>query len=136
MRTTRTALAGAAGLAALLGPAASPVAALALDPSQPPHSITGEVIRNGADGRPRELFCPASQNAYSGGFTVSAGEGARLAQEPTDLVESRPNQNATGWIVTVRKNQIRPQHHRDPHGEPADLVIHVVCTEGMPTHGM
>ncbi|MEV0634066.1 hypothetical protein AB0I77_03635 [Streptomyces sp. NPDC050619] len=134
-RTAITAVTAVAGAAALLGPAATQATALALDP-QPPHHITGKVIKGGADGRPHQLFCPAPQNAYSGGYTVSASQGARFAPEPTDVIESRPNANANGWIVTVRKQQIRSGDYGKSEATPADLVIHVVCTEGMPTHGM
>ncbi|MBT2470563.1 hypothetical protein J7E97_22510 [Streptomyces sp. ISL-66] len=159
---TRIAVAAVAGVAALLGPAAAQATALPLDGIH----ITGQVIPGGADGQPHELFCPAPQSAYSGGFAISASEGARLAPEPTDVIESHPNANATGWIVTVRKHQFRsghpehpdhpgnpdhpdypdypehpehpehPERSKDPHVEPADLVIHLTCTEGMPTHGM
>lgn len=143
-RRTRLVVATVAGVAALLGPAATQATALPLDGSH----ITGQVIPGGADGQPHELFCPAPQSAYSGGFAISAGEGARLAPEPADVIESHPNANATGWVVTVRKHQIRtghpehadnpdsPDHREHPHMEPADLVIHLTCTEGMPTHGM
>lgn len=133
---TRAAVAVVAGVAALLGPAATQATALPLEPPQTLH-VAGRVIPGGADGRPHELFCPAPQSAFSGGFAISASKGARLAPEPTDLLESRPNDDATGWIVTVRKQQIRPGGTpRHPHTGPADLVIHLACTEGMPTHGM
>ncbi|MFI9154321.1 hypothetical protein [Streptomyces sp. NPDC053367] len=136
MRTTRAALAAAAGAVALLGLCVTPAAA---DPPQPPRHITGKVIPGGADGRPHELFCPAPFHAYSGGFTLKARKGARFLKEAADLLESRPNDTATGWIVTVRKGQVlpSPHHHRaHPRIEPADLVVHVVCTQDLPTHGM
>ncbi|MGC0328729.1 hypothetical protein RKD23_001719 [Streptomyces sp. SAI-170] len=144
MRTTPAVLAAAAATVTLLGTCVTPATALAVaDPPQPPIHITGKVIRGGADGRPHQLICPAPFNAYSGGFTVRAGKDGRLIQEPADLLESRPNDNANGWIVAVRKGQyVEPQHPR-PYSdrtptriEPADLVIHVVCTQDMPTHGM
>lgn len=145
---TRIAAAAVAGVTALLGPVATQAAALPLDAGS---HITGQVIPGGADGQPHELFCPAPQSAYSGGFAISASEGAHLAPEPADVIESHPNANATGWIVTVRKHQIRsgqpehpdhsgnpehPERRANPHVEPADLVIHLTCTEGTPTHGM
>jgi hypothetical protein len=142
MRTTRAAVAAVAGAVTLLGPCVTPATALAADPPQPPRHITGKVIRGGADGRPHELFCPAPFNAYSGGFSVKAGKDARLIEEPADLIESRPNDNATGWIIAVRKGQyVAPKHpspgYRTPARiEPADLVIHVVCTQDVPMHGM
>ncbi|MDR3083859.1 MAG: hypothetical protein LBV60_23580 [Streptomyces sp.] len=134
--STRTAVTAVAGVAALLGPAAAQATALSLEPPQTLH-VAGRVIPGGADGRPHELFCPAPQSAFSGGFAISASKGSRLAPKPADVLQSRPNDNATGWIVTVRKQQIRPERNpRHLHTGPADLVIHLTCTEGMPTHGM
>jgi hypothetical protein len=136
MRTTRAALAAVASAVTLLGLCSAPAAA---DPPQPPRHISGKVIRGGADGRPHELICPAPFQAYSGGFTVKARKDARFVEEPADLLESRPNDTATGWIVAVRKGQLlpSPHHHRaHPRIEPADLVVHVVCTQDLPTHGM
>ncbi|MCZ4123526.1 hypothetical protein [Streptomyces sp. H39-S7] len=133
---TRAAVAAVAGAAALLGPAATQATALSLEPPQTLH-VAGQVIPGGADGRPHELFCPAPQSAFSGGFAISASKGSSLARESADILESRPNDDATGWIVTVRKQQIRPgADPKHPHTGPADLVIHLACTEGMPTHGM
>lgn len=144
MRTTRAALAAVAGAVTLLGLCVTPAAA---DPPQPPLHVTGEVIRGGADGRPHELFCPAPFHAYSGGYTIKAADGSRLVEESADLLESRPNDNATGWIVAVRKGQAVPSPHHHPHHDhhrahprprivPADLVVHVVCTQDVPKHGM
>lgn len=132
---TRTAVSAIAVTVALLGSVATQAAALPLEPPQTLH-VAGQVIAGGADGRPHELFCPAPQSAFSGGFAISASEGSSLAPEPADVLESRPNDNATGWIVTVRKEQIRGRASRHPRTAPADLVIHLECTEGMPTHGM
>ncbi|MFJ3311021.1 hypothetical protein ACIPSA_50480 [Streptomyces sp. NPDC086549] len=127
MPRTRTALAVTAGAAALLVCAASPSMA---DPPEPPRHVA-QFFKDGADGRPHEAFCPAMQHVYSGGFTVSAGKGARLAPQSADVVESRPNDHAAGWIVTVHKSQV--SNHAQ--ASPADLTIHLACTDDTMSHG-
>jgi hypothetical protein len=109
----------------------------------------GELIPGGADGTPHEVFCPNTQHAYGGGFTLSAREGTRLSEHPAaDVRENRPNDNATGWIVTVHKitRWQQPQHEQHgPTGKdnnkpddagPADLTIHLTCSDETEMHGM
>ncbi|MDQ0993608.1 hypothetical protein [Streptomyces sp. V3I7] len=131
MPTARTVLTATVAATALLGCAVAPAAALA-DPPQPPRHLS-KLIRGGADGRPHEVFCPSMQHIYSGGFTLTAASGTRLSTEPADVLESRPNDHATGWIVTVRKAQVwRYRHHRSG---PADLTVHLACTDDTMMHG-
>ncbi|MBH1936637.1 hypothetical protein I5Q34_20545 [Streptomyces sp. AV19] len=103
-------------------------AAAPLHTGNAPHAVTGPVIPGGADGRPRLLQCPPSEWAYGGGYSVTPAAGRQLAPQATDVVESHPNDNGTGWIVAVRKD-----HYRTPWGiesSPANLTVHAVCTEG------
>ncbi|WBO63216.1 hypothetical protein [Streptomyces camelliae] len=150
----------AAGALALLGCAVAPATALA-DPPQPPHEITGQLIPGGADGTRHEVLCPPQQHAYGGGYALSARTGTRLSEDsPADVWENRPNDNASGWIVTVRKTtwlqqpqqpqkpKPKPQHeqheqHRPDGGSeerhdagPADLTLHVTCSDEAQMHGM
>ncbi|GAA0434297.1 hypothetical protein [Streptomyces luteireticuli] len=98
-----------------------------LHTGRPPHTITGPVIEGGADGKPHLLRCPSAEWAYGGGFTVSPGAGRQFGPQATDVLESHPNENGTGWIVAVRK-----EHWRGVLGQsaPANLTLHAVCTEG------
>ncbi|MEU9454363.1 hypothetical protein [Streptomyces sp. NPDC048277] len=130
-KTSATCAALVASLAAsLLGAATGPAVAAA-DPPEPPQHIAGELIRGGADGRPHEVFCPAMQHVYSGGFEITAARGNRLAPEPTDVLVDRSNDNASGWIVAVHKDQFRRQHETGP----ADLTVHLVCSDDTMSHG-
>ncbi|WP_129306000.1 hypothetical protein [Streptomyces sp. L2] len=146
MTAPRASLAAAAALA-LLGCAAAPAVAVA-DPPQPPREITGKVVPGGADGTPHEVMCPAMQHAYGGGYALTASRpGTRLSEEAADVLENRPNDHATGWIVAVHKSTWwREQQGHKPHGGrqdgtkwrdagPADLTIHVSCTDDVMTHG-
>ncbi|MBK3567067.1 hypothetical protein [Streptomyces sp. MBT62] len=148
----------------LLGTAA--VSAAAAAEPQPPQHVVGELIRGGADGSPHEVFCPAMQHVYGGGYEITAAPGARLGPKPADLLVSRSNDNASGWIVAVHKGQIsphgpqepqEPQKPQDQHdqqhdgrtggsmknhakpgkhdAEPADLTIHLVCSDETMSHG-
>ncbi|MFI7297513.1 hypothetical protein [Streptomyces sp. NPDC050121] len=145
--TTRVPLA-AAGALALLGCTVAPAAALA-DSPQPPRHIVGELIPGGADGTRHEVFCPDTQHVYGGGFSLSARNGTQLSEDAAaDVQENRPNDNATGWIVTVHKITWwqRPRHgQRGPAGGdkkkggdagPADLTIHLTCSDDTEMHGM
>ncbi|MFI2205996.1 hypothetical protein ACH47Z_35535 [Streptomyces sp. NPDC020192] len=164
MTATRVPLA-AAGALALLGYAAAPASALA-DPPEPPQHIAATLIPGGADGTRHEVFCPATQHAYGGGYTLSAPKGTRLSEDaPADVWENRPNDNASGWIVTVRKTtwwQQQPSNEQHgQHGQheqhwpdgtdknkdkdkdkkqheagPADLTIHLTCSDDAEMHGM
>ncbi|MGW0878278.1 hypothetical protein [Streptomyces sp. NPDC002671] len=126
MPGTRMPLA-AAGALALLCFVAAPAAA---DPPEPPMEVGGTLIHAGADGSPREVFCPAMQHVFGGGFALTASNGNRLSKEPADLIESRPNDHATGWIVAVRKTQLTNQLPVIGHNAgPADLTIHLVCSD-------
>lgn len=100
-----------------------------------PQAVPGGVIRGGADGSPRTLMCPPEENVLSGGFALSAPQGRTLGHAPADLVESRPTEDATGWIVTVRKDLAPAGRSRPAHGTPADLTLYVVCTQGENTPG-
>ncbi|MGK4579529.1 hypothetical protein [Kitasatospora sp. HPMI-4] len=100
--------------------------------TQPPRVVTGEVIQGGADGKPHELLCPPEENVYGGGFSVTPGENRRLDWQSTDVLESRPNDAATGWIVSVRKYDCPPEGAKGAH-RPANLTLRVLCTEGAST---
>ncbi|WUH89269.1 hypothetical protein OG900_03350 [Streptomyces sp. NBC_00433] len=101
-----------------------------------PQAVQGSVIRGGADGTPRTLMCPPEENVLSGGFAISAPQGGVLGHGAADLLESRPTPDATGWVVTVRKN-LAPAERGRPgaHVAPADLTLFVVCTQGENTPG-
>ncbi|WP_330460357.1 hypothetical protein OIB37_27890 [Streptomyces sp. NBC_00820] len=131
-RLSRLPLAACAAATALLCSAA-PAAA---DPPQPPMHMSGALLVGGADGRRHELDCPAMQHVESGGYTLSAGSGRRLGKEAADLIESRPNDLASGWIIAVRKPQVwhTTQGKERPAGA-ADLRIHLVCTDDTMSHG-
>ncbi|RPE39655.1 hypothetical protein EDD90_2668 [Streptomyces sp. Ag109_O5-1] len=127
-------------VAALFGAAATAPAVAVSDPPQPPQHIAGELIRGGADGRPHQVFCPAMQHVYGGGFEITAPRGTRLGPEPTDVLADRPNDNATGWIVAVHKDLARRKGSRDGgpgmhEPGPADLTIHLVCSDDTMSHG-
>ncbi|MEY9943026.1 hypothetical protein [Kitasatospora sp. GAS1066B] len=92
-----------------------------------PHTVSGEVIKNGADGTERTLMCPPEENVMGGGFSVSPGAGRHLESTPADVLTSRPTADATGWIVAVRKQDLSAAGNG---AEPADLTLQVVCTEG------
>lgn len=115
--------AGAAVLAATGGSAAATTSLLA------PQAVTGPTIPGGADGKPHELLCPADESVYGGGFSITPGENRQLDRWPTDVLESRPNDEATGWIVTVRRNDCPPEGAKG-EPRPADLTIRIVCTDG------
>ncbi|SHM08396.1 hypothetical protein [Actinacidiphila paucisporea] len=101
-----------------------------------PQAVQGSVIRGGADGTPRTLMCPPEENVLSGGFALSAPQGRALGRGPADLLESRPTPDATGWVITVRKD-LAPADRGRPGtlGAPADLTLFVVCTQGENTPG-
>ncbi|MFC9925887.1 hypothetical protein [Streptomyces sp. NPDC127190] len=135
MTAPRASLAAAAAFA-LLGCAAAP--ALAADPPQPPREITGPVLRGGADGTRHELFCPAMQHVYGGGYSLSASKpDTTLSDEPADVLENRPNDTATGWIVAVHKTTWwHPRRAGAKHeAGPADLTLHITCSDDVMTHG-
>ncbi|MEV6054625.1 hypothetical protein [Streptomyces sp. NPDC052107] len=123
----------AAGALALLGCSVVPAAALA-DPPEPPQHVAGTLIPGGADGTRHEVLCPARQHAYGGGHGLSARNGTRLSEEAADVLDNRSNENASRWI--------KPGGH--PHGTgnkrhdagPADLTIHLTCSDESPMHGM
>ncbi|MFG1811216.1 hypothetical protein [Streptomyces sp. NPDC049040] len=101
-----------------------------------PQAVPGSVIKAGADGSPRTLMCPPEESVLSGGFVLSAPQGRHLGRAAADLVESRPTEDATGWIIAVRKNLAPAAHGRSAaHGTPADLTLYVVCTQGENTPG-
>ncbi|MET8452580.1 hypothetical protein [Streptomyces sp. NPDC005209] len=132
MPRTRTVLA-TVGAAALLVCGAAPALA---DGPEPPRHLS-QFIAGGADGKPREVFCPSMQHAYSGGFTLSARSDSRLAPEAADVIESRLNDHASGWIVTVRKAQVRKLlvPGKSHQSVPADLTVHIGCTDDTMMHG-
>ncbi|MGW2250596.1 hypothetical protein ACWCXH_10380 [Kitasatospora sp. NPDC001660] len=122
----RIAMAVAAGvvvLAATSGSAAATPSPLA------PQAVAGPTIQGGADGKPHELLCPPDESVYGGGFSVTPGENRRLDRHPTDVLESRPNDDATGWIVAVRKDDCPPEGGKG-EPRPANLTIRIVCTDG------
>jgi hypothetical protein len=101
-----------------------------------PQAVQGGVVAGGADGSPRTLMCPPEENVLGGGFALSAPDGRRLGTVPADLVESRPTEDATGWVVAVRKGLAPDRRDRHAgHADPADLTIWVVCTQGENTPG-
>lgn len=91
----------------------------------------GPTISKGADGTEQTLMCPPDENVLGGGFTVSAPAGRTLDSEPGDVITSRPDPDATGWIVAVRKS-LAPLSRA---AAPADLTLYVVCTEGETSPG-
>lgn len=97
-----------------------------------PRSITGPTISQGANGAERTLMCPPEENVLSGGFTLSAPAGHRLDGRPSDVISSRPDADATGWIVAVKKSLESAGNHP---AVPADLTLQIVCTEGMISPG-
>jgi len=122
-----------AAVAALFAAAvAAPAQAAALHADFNPRSITGPTISQGANGAERTLMCPPEENVLAGGFTVSAPAGRELGAKPTDLISSRPDADATGWIVAVRKSLASG---RGRTAAPADLTLQIVCTEGMVSPG-
>ena len=133
MPGTHTHLAAAAGALTLLCCAAAPAAA---DP-QPPQHLAGPVLRGGADGSGHQVFCPGMQHVQSGGYVLTAQSGTKLSDVPADVIENRPNSHATGWIVSVRKSTWSDQGYGENHQDagPADLTIHLVCTDETMSHG-
>ena len=97
-----------------------------------PRAVSGPTVSRGADGVERTLMCPPEEHVLSGGFTVSAPVGRELDPTPSDVLTSRSDPDATGWIVAVRK-PLRPQ--AQGAWGPADLTLQVVCTEGEVTPG-
>lgn len=95
-------------------------------------ATTGPTIVQGANGSEQTLMCPPDENAFSGGFAVSAPTGRTLSTEPGDVLTSRPDADATGWIVAVRKSLAAAPHAA---AAPADLTVYVVCTEGETSPG-
>lgn len=152
VRSSLRGLAAALAAAALAGTACGTAAAATMGTVQP-QTVPGPVIHGGADGTPRTVMCPAEENAMGGGFTVSAPDGRQLDGDPSDVLQSRPTADATGWIVSVRKNLAadngrpghdpvfpggprRPAHLAQHEGaDPADLTVYVVCTQGENTPG-
>ncbi|MFE1879816.1 hypothetical protein [Streptomyces diastatochromogenes] len=132
MPGTRTSLAAAAGALTLLCCAAAPAAA-----DQPPQSLAGPLISGGADGHRHEVFCPGMQHVQSGGYALSAKSGTEFSEVPADVLENRPNSHATGWIVAVRKTTWQGHDSGTDRREagPADLRIHLVCTDDTMSHG-
>lgn len=129
---TRVVAAGAAALAAASAALSGGTATAAPQGAVQPQAVAGGVILGGADGKPRTLMCPAEENVMSGGFTVSADAGHKLGPDPADLLESRPTADATGWVIAVRKLQLADAKEK---AKPANLVVHVVCTQGENTPG-
>ncbi|WP_033221776.1 hypothetical protein [Kitasatospora phosalacinea] len=124
---TRIAMALAAGFAVL---AAAGGGAAATTTYHSPQAVTGPTIQGGADGLPHELLCPPDESVYSGGFSVTPGENRTLDRQPTDVLENRPNEDATGWIVAVRRDDCPPAKGADGEHRHANLTLHVVCTDG------
>jgi hypothetical protein len=106
---------------------AAPAQAAALHADFNPRSITGPTIHQGADGAEHTLLCPPEENVLGGGFTVSAPAGRHLDRQPGDVISSRPDADATGWIVAVAKSLEPAKGHPRV---PADLTVQIVCTEG------
>lgn len=106
---------------------AAPAQAAALHADFNPRSITGPTIHQGANGAERTLMCPPEENVLGGGFTVSAPAGHRLSGMPGDVISSRPDADATGWIVAVGKSLEPINGHA---AAAADLTVQIVCTEG------
>jgi len=111
-----------AGTAAFVAAICAPAYATVLGADFHPQAVSGTTISRGADGLEHTLMCPPDENVLGGGFTVSA---------PADVLTSRSTEDATGWIVAVRKS-LRPVNG---HAGPADLTVQVVCTEGEVTPG-
>ncbi|MDH6109303.1 hypothetical protein P3T36_000075 [Kitasatospora sp. MAP12-15] len=134
MSRIRTAAVAAALATALLtvGTAGATSAAAATRGAVQPQTVTGDVIPNGADGSQHTLMCPPEESVLSGGYALTAQPGHTLAPLPADLLESRPNADASGWIVSVRKFQQSEDHKRY---EPANLTLYVACTQGENTPG-
>ncbi|MFC8722360.1 hypothetical protein [Kitasatospora sp. NPDC057198] len=124
---TTSGIAMAVAAAAAFATVACGSAAASPRAGQPPHAVTGPVISGGADGTPHLLQCPPGEWAYGGGFDISPAPGGSLDPVPADVLENRPNDNGSAWIVTVRKNDCPDGTGRV---RPADLTVHVVCTEG------
>ncbi|MFF3110365.1 hypothetical protein ACFVSN_14325 [Kitasatospora sp. NPDC057904] len=122
-RIAVTLVTGVVVLAATSGSAAATTSILA------PQSVTGPTLRGGADGKPHELLCPPDESVYGGGFSITPGENRRLDRQTTDVLENRPNDDATGWIVAVRKDDCPPEGQKG-EPRPADLTIRIVCTDG------
>lgn len=118
-----------AAAAALLAGAALAAPARADSQSR---TTTGPTIAQGANGSEQTLMCPPDENVLGGGFTVSAPAGRALAAEPGDVLASRPDPDATGWTVAVRKSLAAAPHAAPA---PADLTVYVVCTEGETSPG-
>lgn len=100
-------LAAAVAAAALVGTASGAAVAVPQDSMQgtvTPVAVTGPVIHGGADGKEHTLMCPPDENAMGGGFKLSGRDGRELGDTPSDVLESRPTDDATGWIVAVRKD--------------------------------
>ncbi|UWE14091.1 hypothetical protein [Actinacidiphila bryophytorum] len=133
--TTLKRAAATAGISMLAVTAGGGATAVAQTTVQP-QAVQGGVIKGGADGTPRTLMCPPEENVLSGGFALSAPDGRLLGHVPADLVESRPTEDATGWVVTVRKD-LTPEGRGRHKGriDPADLTLWVVCTQGENTPG-
>ncbi|MBT2477527.1 hypothetical protein [Streptomyces sp. ISL-94] len=134
-RTRTTLVAALASATVILFGSPGAEAAAGVAAHQPPQTVVGPLIPGGADGSPHLVRCPPMQSVYSGGFTITADPGRELSESPADLLESRPNENATGWVIAVRKGQTRGRDGR--HGaRPANLRITIVCSDAMPeNHG-
>ncbi|WP_031516727.1 hypothetical protein [Streptomyces sp. NRRL F-5123] len=125
--------AAAVGVSMLVVTAGGGATAVAQTTVQP-QAVQGGVVTGGADGSPRTLMCPPEENVLSGGFALSAPAGRRLGTVPADLVQSRPTEDATGWVIAVRKDLAPDRRDRHAgHGGPADLTMWVVCTQGEST---
>jgi hypothetical protein len=120
-----------AGTAAFVAAICAPAYATVLGADFHPQAVSGTTISRGADGLEHTLMCPPDENVLGGGFTVSAPAGRQLDAVPADVLTSRSTEDATGWIVAVRKS-LRPVNG---HAGPADLTVQVVCTEGEVTPG-
>lgn len=144
VRGTRGALAAAVAAGVLAAVAGGTASAAPRDAQ--PQAVPGKVIKGGADGHPHTVMCPPEESALSGGFAVSAPRGRQLSGTPSDLLESRPTADATGWTIAVRKDlapnaghghgHSRGRYHRaDTTPDPADLTVYLVCTQGENTPG-
>ncbi|WP_035795009.1 hypothetical protein [Kitasatospora mediocidica] len=132
IRTATVATAVASALLAVGTAGATSAAAGTTRGAVQPQTVTGDLIPNGADGTPHTLMCPPEESVLSGGYALTPQPGHTLAPLPADLLESRPNADASGWIVTVRKFQQTEDHNRY---EPANLTLYVACTQGENTPG-
>jgi hypothetical protein len=117
----------AVAAAALLVAATGSGAAASTHRQIEPHAVTGDLVKGGADGSERDLFCPDGEHVMGGGFTVTASSGYHLVGEATDVITSRPSADATAWVVEVRKLQ-QPNGGGDK--KPADLTLRIVCAQG------